>query len=465
MRRTAMNRLLLASLLALAGCVSPVNYERPPVDLPDTWKEIAPPYAADGRWWRIYQDPDLDKVVEEALLGNADLTVAVARVDQARGLLGEANSFLFPQVDAQAGVSRQQISTRTATSFPGVPREYSNHRATLNVSYELDLFGRVRAGKAAAEHDLQATEAARDAVRLALAAQVAKSYFALRSLDEQVELTRRTVRLRDEALALQRRRFSGGVISEFDLRQLEAETAAVRAQLPPLERDREREEVALSVLLGRTPKEVFSGTVRVRQSFDDVPEAPAVPSGLPSELLLRRPDLVRAERQLAAANARVAVARSEMFPSISLTAFFGSESQALSNLFAGGAPATWQLAAAITQPIFAGGRLAARSDAAQARERQALVEYQQAIRAAFGDIRGALVAQARSRESYDAESARAAALTETLRLARLRYNNGVASQLDVLDAERGLLAAQSARIEALRAHRAAVADLFRALGG
>jgi multidrug efflux system outer membrane protein len=450
MPRTAMNRLLLASLLALAGCASPVNYERPPVDLPDTWKEIAPPYAADGRWWRIYQDPDLDKVVEEALLGNADLTVAVARVDQARGLLGEANSFLFPQVDAQAGVSRQQISTRTATSFPGVPREYSNHRATLNVSYELDL---------------QATEAARDAVRLALAAQVAKSYFALRSLDEQVELTRRTVRLRDEALALQRRRFSGGVISEFDLRQLEAETAAVRAQLPPLERDREREEVALSVLLGRTPKEVFSGTVRVRQSFDDVPEAPAVPSGLPSELLLRRPDLVRAERQLAAANARVAVARSEMFPSISLTAFFGSESQALSNLFAGGAPATWQLAAAITQPIFAGGRLAARSDAAQARERQALVEYQQAIRAAFGDIRSALVAQARSRESYDAESARAAALTETLRLARLRYTNGVASQLDVLDAERGLLAAQSARIEALRAHRAAVADLFRALGG
>jgi outer membrane protein, multidrug efflux system len=460
-----MNRLLLTILFVLGGCASPVNYERPPVELPDTWKEIAPPYAADGRWWRIYQDGDLDKVIDEALVGNADLTVAVARVDEARGLLGEANSFLFPQVDAQAGVSRQQISTRTATSFPGVPREYTNHRATLNVSYELDLFGRVRAGKAAAQADLQATEAARDAVRLAVAAQVAKSYFALRSLDEQVELTRRTVRLRDEALALQRRRYSAGVISEFDLRQLEAETAAVRAQLPPLERDREREEAALSVLLGRSPKEVFSGTVRVRQTFDDVPEAPAVPSGLPSELLLRRPDLVQAEAQLASANARVAVARSEMFPSISLTAFLGSESQALSNLFSGGAPATWQLAAGIVQPIFAGGRLAARSDAAQARERQALAQYQQAIRSAFGDIRSALVAQARARESYDAESVRAAALTETLRLAQLRYQNGIASQLDVLDAERGLLAARSARIEALRAHRAAVADLFRALGG
>jgi multidrug efflux system outer membrane protein len=174
---------------------------------------------------------------------------------------------------------------------------------------------------------------------------------------------------------------------------------------------------------------------------------------------------VQAEYQLAGANARVAVARSEMFPSISLTAFYGSESAALANLFAGGSAATWQIAAGLVQPIFAGGRLAARSDAAKARERQALAQYQQAIRAAFGDVRTALVAQARARESYDAESVRAAALTETLRLAQLRYQNGIASQLDVLDAERGLLAARSARIEALRAHRAAVADLFRALGG
>src|SRR4051812_149853 len=276
-----MNRFFLIFLFVLGGCVSPVNYERPPVELPDTWKEIAPPYAADGRWWRIYQDGDLDKVIDEALLGNADLTVAVARVDEARGLLGEANSFLFPSVDAQVGASRQQISTRTATSFPGIPREYNNHRATLNVSYELDLFGRLRAGKAAARAELEASEASRDAVRLALAAQAAKSYFALRALDEQVELTGRTVQLREDSLSLQRKRHNAGVISEFELRQLEAEAAAVRAQLPPLQRDREREEAALAVLLGRTPREVFSGTVRVRQTREDAPEAPVVPSGMP----------------------------------------------------------------------------------------------------------------------------------------------------------------------------------------
>jgi multidrug efflux system outer membrane protein len=460
-----MNRIPLLALLFLAGCISPVNYERPPVELPEAWKETADRADDGGRWWRIYRDDDLDAVIDEALRGNGDLLVALARVDEARGILGEANSFLFPTVEAQAGVSRQEISTRTATAFPGIPREYNNHRATLNVSYELDLFGHARAGTAAARADLESVEASRDAVRLAVAAQTAKSYFSLRALDEQVELTRQTVRLREDALALQRKRYAAGVISEFDLRQLEAETAAVRAQLPPLQRDREREEAALSVLLGRTPREVFSGTVRVRQAFEESPEAPVVPSGLPSELLLRRPDLVGAEKQLAAANARVAVARAEMFPSIRLTAFLGSESQALSNLFSGSPAATWQVAAGLVQPIFAGGRLAARSDQAKAREREALAQYQQTIRTAFSEVRTALVAQMRSRESYDAETARAEALTQTLRLARLRYDNGVASQLDVLDAERNLLAARSARIEALRAHRAAIADLYRALGG
>jgi multidrug efflux system outer membrane protein len=457
-------KLLLCAAVLSAGCSVQPKYERPAVELPEAWKQTAPRFAEDGRWWRIYHDASLESVIDEAFANNADLLVAAARVDEARALLRESQSFFFPRIDAQGSASRQQISQRTATSPPGIPREFSSYRGALELSYEVDLFGRLRAGTDAARAELAADEAARDAVRLALAAQVTKSYFSLRSFDEQVNLTRQTLSLREDALRLQRRRREAGVIGDYDLRQLEAEVAAARAQLPPLEREREREEAALSVLLGRSPKQVFEGEVAVKLAFEESPEAPVVPSGLPSELLLRRPDLVEAERRLAAAHARIAAARAEMFPSIALTAVLGSESAALSDLFSGPAM-VWTLAGAVTQPIFAGGRLQARTDAAEARERAALAQYQQAIRAAFGEVRTALAVQTRARESYEAETARAAALAETLRLARLRYDNGVASQLDVLDAERGLLGARVARIEALRAHRAAVADLFRALGG
>jgi multidrug efflux system outer membrane protein len=459
-----MNRFSLLAVALLAACSTQPPYQPPTVEVPGAWKESAPRFAEDGRWWRIYQDPALDKVIDEAFARNADLVVAAARVDEARALAAEARSFLFPRVDANASASREKISTRTARSFPGIPREFSDYRATLDLSYEIDLFGRLRSGVDAARAELAASEASREAVRLALAAEVAKSYFTLRALDEQVALTRQTVTLREDALGLQRKRYQGGVISEYELRQLEAEAASVRAQLPPLERDREREEAALSVLLGRTAKEVFEGDIARKVATDESPTAPVVPSGLPSELLLRRPDLVQAERLLAASNARIAVARAEMFPSIALTASLGSESKALSSLFGAGA-GLWAIGAAVSQPIFAGGRLQARTAAAEAREQQALGLYRKTIQNAFGEVRTALAVQTRARESYEAESTRAAALNDTLRLARLRYQNGVASQLDVIDAERGLLAAQSARIEALRAHRAAIADLFRALGG
>jgi multidrug efflux system outer membrane protein len=460
-----MRRTLTSSLFALlAACSVAPKYERPAVELPQAWKESAPRYAEDGRWWRIYNDDPLNTLVEEGLKGNADLLIAAARIDEARAILAEIQGAYYPTLDARGAASRQKVSQRTATAFPGIPTQYNDYRATLNLSYDLDLFGRLRSSADAARAELAANEASRDAVRLALAAQISKSYFALRSFDEQVDLTRKTVALREEALALQRKRFQGGIISEFDLRQLEAETAAVRAQLPPLEREREREEAALSVLLGRSPRLIFEGGVTRTLAYDEMPGPATVPVGIPSELLLRRPDLVEAEQRLMAANARIGIARAEMFPSISLTGYFGRESSTLSNLFTGPA-GIWQLAAGITQPIFAGGRLAARTDQAKARERQVVAQYQKTIQTAFSEVRTALAVQIRSRESFDAESARAAALADTLRLARLRYQNGVASQLDVIDAERGLLAARVARIEALRAQRAAVADLFRALGG
>lgn len=464
-----MNRGLLLSLIFLTACAAPVpRYERPAVELPQAWKETAPAplrdAAAEGKWWRIYQDPQLDALVEESLAKNPDLVIAAARVDEARALIREVEAAFLPTLDGRFGASRQQTSTRTATSFPGVPTTFNSHRATVNLSYELDLFGRIRSSAEAARAELAANEAARETVRLALAAEVAKSYFALRALDEQVVVFRQALELREQLLGLQRKRYEGGVLSEYEYKQQEAEAAATRAQLPPLERQRESEEAALALLLGRTPKQIFEERVPRREAGEDPPSPVAVPSGLPSELLLRRGDLVEAERRLAAANARIAAARAEMFPSIALTAALGSESASLGNLFASGA-GVWALGFALTQPLFAGGRLEARTQTAQARERAALAQYQKAIQNAFTEVRTAISVQLRARESFEAETARAEALERSLRLARLRYDNGIASQLEVLDAERGLLAARSARIEALRAQRAAVADLFRALGG
>ena len=454
----------LLLLVLLAGCATPPPPQQAKVELPAAWKEIAPPYVEDGRWWRIYQDGELDRLVDEALVQNSDLRLAAARVDEARALVTDAKGAQLPTVDARFDAQRQRNSSRTSTAFTGIPVQYSDYRAALNVSWEVDLFGRLRSAASAAAADLQATEAAREGVRLALAAEVTKSYFSLRALDEQIAVTQRNIALREDALVLQRKRFQGGVISEYDLRQLEAEAASVRAQLPPLETSRDLEEAALTVFLGRSPRQIFEAGVSRTQLFDESLHTAVLPSGMPSELLLRRPDLVEAERRLASEHARVAAARADMFPSISLTGIAGRESAALSDLFTGPA-GVYLFAASVTQPIFQGGRLVARTDAARAREQQALAQYQKAIQSAFSEVRTALNGQARSRESYEAESAREQALAQSLRLAQLRYQNGIASQLDVIDAERGLLAARINRVEALRAQRAAIADLFRALGG
>jgi multidrug efflux system outer membrane protein len=350
---------------------------------------------------------------------------------------------------------------------PGVERTTDSYRGTLNVSYELDLWGRLRNATAAARADLLASEASRETVRIALVADVVQAYFTLRSLDEQVAATERSVTSRAESLALQKKRYDSGVISEFEYRQLEAEELAARAQLPVLENQRARQENALAVLLGRSPRAIYADAVVEKAPATDTParlQALVVPAGLPSELLLRRPDLVEAEQRMIAANARIGAARAAYFPSLSITGFFGGESAAMSELFTGPA-GTWQAAASLTQPIWNAGRIGAQVDAANARQRQALAQYQLAIQNAFREVRDAVLAQAKTREQFDAENQRAATLREALRLAKLRYESGVASQLDVLDAERNLLAAELNRSGALRAQRVAIADLLKALGG
>jgi multidrug efflux system outer membrane protein len=457
--------LAMAVAGALAGCASTrPDYERPAIELPYGWSTPAGTSGAGSQWWKIYGDAALDRLVEEALAGNADLALAVARVDEARAQLGLAQADQAPSVDAGFNRSRQQNSRSTATAFPGVPREYNDYRTTLSVSYELDLWGRLRNATTAARADLLASESARETVRITLAADVAQAYFALRAYDEQIAATRRSLETRTESLGMQKKRLDVGAISEFDYRQIEAEAAAARAQLPQLERQRSQQENALAVLLGRSPKAIYEGAISRTNGSGGEPPALVVPSGLPSELLLRRPDLVQAEQRIVAQNARVAEARASLFPSISLTGLLGSESALLRNLFSGPA-GLWSLAAAVAQPLYSGGRLEAGISAAQARERQALAQYQQSIQNAFREVRDAIVAQTKTREQFDAEDQRAAALRQALGLARLRYENGMASQLEVLDVERNLLAAEQGRADSLRAQRAAIADLFKALGG
>jgi multidrug efflux system outer membrane protein len=458
--------------VALSGCVSLApKYERPATELPASWASPEGQRAAsvDAQWWKIYGDPELDRLVDEALAHNAELAVAVARVDEARALLRRTRSDQFPTIDAGLDAGRNKFSEVAPLPIPpGTPRVQDSYRATLNVSYEIDLWGRLRDATKAARADLLATEAARETVRITLTADVAQGYFALRALDQQIAATQRSLATRSESLALQKVRYDNGLISEFEYRQREAEVAAARVTLPVLERQRAIQENALAVLLGKSPKAIYEDTVVKNSGAANEPTrrppALVVPAGLPSELLLRRPDLVEAEQRLIANNARIGVARSAYFPSLSLTGYRGSESTELSDLFTGPA-GIWGLAASLTAPIWAGGRIKSQVEAANARQRQVLALYQQAIQNAFRDVRDALVAQSKTREQFDAENERVSALRDTLRLATERYTSGVASQLDVLDAERNLLAAELNRADALRAQRAAIADLFKALGG
>jgi multidrug efflux system outer membrane protein len=463
-----MRRSLAAVVFAalLAGCAKLPLYEKPAAELPGAWKDVPAQgeHVTGDRWWTVYKDPVLERLVEEGLVHNRDLAVAAARIEEARALLTIADAERSPSVGANVGADRSRSSGRSSMPLPpGTPLERSNYRATINASYELDLWGRLRGASDAARAELLATEAARQTIRTALVNQVVQSYYSLLALDMQVAVTQRTLEIRARDLGLQRKRYDAGLIADFNLRQLEAEVAAARAQLPVLQQRRTAEEVALVTLLGREPRAIVDDPMALAADQARLPPA-VVPEGLPSDLLLRRPDIVEAEQRLIAANARIGVARAALFPRISLTGFLGSESGSLGDLFS--APARiWQLAFGLAQPIFQGGRLQAEVEVVRARERQALAQYQKTLQTAFGEVREALSAQTRSREAFEAESQRVAALSETLRLARIRYDNGLSSQLEVLDAERNLLQAELNRIESLRSQRAAVADLARALGG
>jgi outer membrane protein, multidrug efflux system len=456
------SRLLLSAALAtlLAACAHGIDTAAPKAELPPMTDQA--PAGADT-FWTLFDDAQLTSLVEEALANSRDLKIAVARIEEARANLRIARSSLYPSLDANAGASRAKQSGAAGLP-PGFPLTSTSFNLGVSAAYEIDVWGKLAAGRDAAGATLLATRYGAETVRIALAAQVATTYFALRSLDADLRLTRDTLATRDENVRLQRSRTTAGVASELDLRLAEAERANIAATVPPLERSLAQAEAALARLCGRSAKGVFTPEIARGRPLDENIVAPDVPGGLPSDLLTRRPDIRQAEANLIATRALTAEARGLYFPSLTLTASLGQASADLSDLFT--APArVWSVAGSLLQPIIGLKRIEAQVDAATSRSEQAAYAYQQAVVDALRDVHDALVAHRSARAAYDAQLDRRNKQADVLRLAELRYRNGYSSYLEVLDAQRNVFDADRSRLAALRDRQAALVDLYRALGG
>ncbi|HEX4885548.1 MAG TPA: efflux transporter outer membrane subunit [Casimicrobiaceae bacterium] len=457
-------RTLAATLvaLALAGCQTTPTTP-PALDLPAP--TLAQPPANLERWWTTFGDPVLDRLVDEALAHNLDLAAALARVELARANVLLAQSDLYPSVGLQVGASRNRITEVGSQPLPqGVDPLSSNFSVGLAASYELDLWGKYRASTEAARRTLLATAYARETVRTTVAAEVARAYFSLLAADAELALLRDTVRSRDESVGLQRDRFESGVVGELDLRQAEAERSSVLANIAIVERAIGLYEAALAALAGRSPRDVFTPSVARTDATTRLLAVPTIPEGLPSGLLERRPDVRRVEAELAAASLRIDAARADYFPSVALTGFLGTESAALRSLFSGPALA-WSLGAALAQPLIGLKAIEANVEAQRARREETVVAYRQTVQAAFRETHDALVVNRTARAALAAQAERRLALEKALELADLRYRSGYSGYLEVLDAQRQLLQAQTLEIDAARDARNALVDLAKALGG
>jgi multidrug efflux system outer membrane protein len=451
----------LALCLLLAGCTLGPDYRRPEVPTPPAWRDAAaapePASLADLPWWQLFQDEELRGLVGTALEANRDLRVAVTRVEQARAQLGATRADQFPDLAAGASATTNRFSETVRPRGQG--GEVGLLAATADLVFEIDLWGRLRRASEAARAELLASEEARRTVVMTLVSDVATAYLRLRQLDLELETTRRNVASRRGSLQLARDRFEAGLASALDVRQAEAELASTAAQVPDLERQVVQTENQLSTLLGRNPGAIQRGRPLAGQLA-----VPDVPAGLPSTLLERRPDIRQAEAALVAANARIGVARAAFFPQISLTGFFGVESAALSDLFTGPSR-IWQFGPTVTMPIFNAGRNRANLAEAESRQREVLIRYEQAIQQAFREVEDALVAHRKAREALAEQGAAVRASREALSIAESRYTSGLTSYLDVLNAQRTLLAAEVAESRTLLSQLVAVVQLYRALGG
>ena len=456
---------IAAACLFVAACTSiGPDYARPESGLPAAYPangsdENAAAAVIGAEWWKVYRDPQLDELVANAIARNADIRAAVARIEETDANLREAGAAFLPEISLGAAGSRQRFSTTQATPvFAGVPVIRNNVRLALNTSFEIDFWGKLRRTLEAARAQALGTRYAKDVVALSLAGLTAQAYFSLRSLDEQIAFTRSTLASRDAALDLVRRRAAGGIASDLDLSQAQSARADVSLQLRELQRQRALIEHQLATLCGKLDLGVPEGELR------GLPVPPLPPAGLPSQLIERRPDIQQAEQQLISANAQIGVARAAMFPTISLTGALGDESRALSSLFDAGSR-IWSAGFGLTLPIFDWGRLAARSDAAEARAHQLVAGYQKTVETAFREVADALSNAAAGSESEKDLQIRAQAARTASRLALLRYESGYSPFLEVLDAQRSLNDAELALVRNRQSRLAASVDLMKALGG
>lgn len=453
----------LIILYLIAGCAVGPDYIRPEFELPaaDNASSYIVPFAA-ADWWKIFCDPTLDRIELEALAHNRDLKFAMARVDEARALARIAFADRLPSLVLGADSARYR-SSRAATPA-GESRTAESFDAFGICSFELDLWGKYKRLDEAARAELLSTEAARDAVRLFLTADVAYLYFQLRTLQAQTRIARRRLESYDRTYSLYKKRYQLGYTKELDLRRIEADRFATGALLYQSENRLSQAETALSMLLGRNPRDIVKSFSDEGKTLEELYTLPPIPEHIPSDLLARRPDIFQAEGILKAANARIGVARAAYFPSISLTGRYGFVSSDLQDLFTGGAN-VWTLAGSLAQPVFEGGRLRGQERAVVARRGQMLAQYEKAVQNAFRETRNALVAGKKTAQALDAALARTGAMHRSLELSRTQHTHGYISIIDVLDIERQTLLAELDLAAARQSRLESVIALCKTLGG
>ncbi|HAT1622381.1 TPA: efflux transporter outer membrane subunit [Raoultella planticola] len=447
--------LTLALALVLIGCQSAdVQRAGPSLQIPAAWRaDVGPASPVEGVWWRNFHDSQLNRYVDQALRYNSDVLIARERVNEYQARAYAVDSTLFPSLDASLTGTR----ARAQSAATGLPVHSTVYKGGLTASYDVDIWGANRSAASAAQASLEAQKAAAAAADLTVATSVAAGYLTLLSLDEQLRVTRQTLKSRQDAYNLAKRQFETGYTSRLELMQADSELRSTRSQIPPLQHQIAQQENALSVLTGSNP-----GSIQ-RQDFSRLTPL-ALPSQLPSTLLNRRPDIVQAQRQLIAADATLAASQAQLLPSINLTATGSLQDRTLPDLL-DNPLRLWSLGGSILAPLLNRQALNAQVDVSMAQRNQALYGYEKTVRGAFQEVNDSLDAITRYGEQLNQLLSQQEVAQETLRIAQNRYRNGYSSYLDVLDAQRTLFATQISVVQVKNNLLLAQVDLYRSLGG